>query len=203
MINTGESVLIEDNVLTACTKRQKICGYACCKFTAGNWIMLLPGEYQQAVQQGLKSAHLSFDSGHTEAICHKPCQKGDFKPLDCSWYPLFPANQTATQFLVADHRKCPIPNHDLIAKMLSVHQLALTWEQQQPGSLAKIARLSRGFIGYMPFPYKIDNGKVLDMSEQEMQDLALTHQLPADYVCSEWTISQQGYTASTTPDDLD
>jgi Fe-S-cluster containining protein len=202
MINTGQSVLTEEGGLPACTKRQKLCGYACCKFTAGNWILLLPGEYQQAIQQSLQSAHLSFDSSYTEAVCHKPCQKGEFKPLDCSWYPLFPANQTATKFLVADHRKCPIPNHELIAKMLSVQTSALAWELKHAGSLAKIAQLSRGFVGYLPFPYKIENGLVQDMSEQEIQDLALAQQLPADYVCREWTIEQQGYTASTTPDDM-
>lgn len=203
MINTGESVLTEDGGLLACTKRQKLCGYACCKFTAGNWIMLLPDEYQQAIQQGLTAAHLSFNSDHTEAVCHKPCQKGELKPMDCSWYPLFPVNETATKFLVADHRKCPIPNHELIEKMLSVHSSALAWEQQHLGSLAKIVLLSRGFVGYLPFPYKIDNGQVFKMSEQEMQDLHFVQQLPDDYVCNEWTINQQGYTASTTPDDPD
>jgi hypothetical protein len=201
MINTGETVLQEDGVLSSCTKRQNICGYACCKFTAGNWILLLEGEYQQAMQQGLTAAHLSFDASHTQATCHKPCQKGELKPMDCSWYPLFPANQTATKFLVADHRKCPIPNHELLDKMLSVHKTALAWEQQHAGSLEKIAQLSRGFVGYHPFPYKIDNGQVIKMTAEEMQDLALTHALPADYSCSEWTISQLGYTALTTPDD--
>lgn len=202
MINTGETVLKENGVLLSCTQRQSLCGYACCKFTAGNWIMLLEGEYQQAMKQGLTSNHLSFDATHTQAICHRPCQIGELKPIDCSWYPLFPANETATKFLVADHRKCPIPNHELIDKMWSVHESALAWEQQHAGNLKHISQLSRGFVGYMPFPYKIENGQVLDMSVQEMQDIALTEQLPADYICSEWTISQIGYTASTTPDDL-
>jgi len=76
MINTGKTVLKEDGVMPSCTKRQSLCGYACCKFTAGNWIMLLPGEHQQAMQQGLTAAHLSFDASHTQATCQKPCQKG-------------------------------------------------------------------------------------------------------------------------------
>lgn len=201
-MTTGETVLKEDGVLPACTKRQNLCGYACCKFTAGNWIMLLPDEYQQAVQQALKTTHLSLDPEHTQAVCHKPCQAGDLKPMDCSWYPLFPANQTATKFLVADHRKCPIPNHELITKMLAVHKSALAWEQQHPGSLEQIARLSRGFVGYLPFPYKIENSQILSMTVEDMQNMTLTQQLPADYVCSEWTISSLGYTATATPDDL-
>lgn len=202
MINTGETVLKEDGVMPSCSKRQSLCGYACCKFTAGNWIMLLSGEYEQAVQQHLKSAHLSFDAKHTHAICHKPCQKGDFKPIDCAWYPLFPANLSATQFLVADHRKCPIPNHELIDKMLSVHTQALVWEQKQAGSLEQMVTLSRDFVGYLPFPYKIEAGQVLNMTVQEMQDIALTSELPIDYICSEWTINQVGYTAFNTPDDI-
>ena len=202
MINTGETVLKDNGALLACTQRQSLCGYACCKFTAGNWIMLLPDEYQQAEQHRLKSTHLSVDSNNTQATCHKPCQKGDFKPLDCSWYPLFPANPTATKFLVADHRKCPIPNHELLDKMLSVQKTALAWEQQHAGSLEQIVRLSRGFVGYLPFPYKIEAGQVMKMRPEEMQEIALTNQLPNDYLCSEWSISQNGYTDLTTPDDL-
>jgi hypothetical protein len=202
MINTGETVLKDDGVLPPCTQRQSLCGYACCKFTAGNWIMLLSGEHEQAVQQGLKSAHLSFDANHSHAVCHKPCQQGDLKPIDCSWYPLFPANLSATQFLVADHRKCPIPNHELISKMHSVHTQALAWEQQHTGSLEQMIKLSREFVGYLPFPYKIEAGQVLNMSREEMQTIALTKELPTDYVCDEWTINQFGYTALTTPDDL-
>ena len=202
MTNTGQTVLTDNGVLLACTQRQSICGYACCKFSAGNWIMLLPDEYQQAKQQGLKAEHLSINAEHTQAICHKPCQKGDLKPIDCSWYPLFPANVSATKFLVADHRKCPIPNHELIEKMLSVHKTALAWEQQHAGSLEQIVSLSRGFVGYLPFPYKIEAGQVLSMSQEDIQDIAVTCQLPTDYICNEWTISQLGYTAFTTPDDL-
>lgn len=200
MINTGETVLKEDGVLPSCTKRQHLCGYACCKFSAGNWIMLLPGEYELAIQQGLKHNHLGFkDNSHT--VCHSPCQIGDLKPIDCSWYPLFPANLDATKFLVADHRKCPIPNRELVDKMLSIHASALAWEQQYPGSLNQMVALSRDFVGYMPFPYKIENGSVADMDEQELQEIALPNQLPKDYICKEWTVIKSGYSTISTPDD--
>lgn len=200
MINTGQTVLKEDGVLPSCTKRQNLCGFACCKFSAGNWIMLLPGEYQLAEQQNLQRNHLSFEN-NTHAVCHSPCQKGDLKPIDCSWYPLFPANRSATKFLVADHRKCPIPNHELIDKMLTVHASALEWEQQHPGSLEQMVVLSRDFVGYMPFPYKIKNNSVADMTEQELQDIALPNELPKDYACKEWTVIAWGYNATHTPDD--
>lgn len=200
MNNTGSTVLSDNGVLVSCTKRQSLCGYACCKFSAGNWIMLLPGEYELAVQQGLKRDHLSFENDR-HAVCYSPCKTGDLKPIDCSWYPLFPANQDATKFLVADHRKCPIPNHELIDKMLAVHAAALAWEQQHPGSLEQMVTLSRDFVGYMPFPYKIENSLVADMTAQELQDIALPNGLPTDYVCKEWTEIKLGYSATTTPDD--
>ncbi|TAK60294.1 hypothetical protein [Methylobacter sp.] len=200
MVNTGETVLKEDGVLPSCTKRQSLCGYACCKFSVGNWIMLLPGEYELAIQQSLKRDHLSFEN-NTHVVCSSPCKKGDLKPIDCSWYPLFPANQNATKFLVADHRKCPIPNKELIDKMLAVHASALAWEQQHPGSLEQMVTLSRDFVGYMPFPYKIENSSVADMTAQELQDIALPNELPANYVCKEWTVIKPGYSAALTPDD--
>lgn len=200
-MDTGITVLQDYGVLKACSDRQKLCGYACCKFTAGNWIMLLPNEYQHALQQGLKHQHLNINAEKNAATCHRPCGNGDLKPIDCSWYPLFPANETATQFLVADHRKCPIPNHQLIDKMWSVHHAALDWEQKNAGSLAYMVSLSRDFVGYQPYPYKIEAGQVMNMTDAELQALELAKPLPENYVCHDWTSTVQGYSASTTPDD--
>jgi hypothetical protein len=199
MVNTGETVLNEKGVLPACTEMKGLCGYACCKFS-NNWIMLLPGEYELAVQKNLKQEHLDFKS-NSQVVCTTPCQTGDLKPIDCAWYPLFPANNDATQFLVADHRKCPIPNQDLIDKMLEIHASASAWEQRHPGSLAQMAALSRGFVGYMPFPYKIENNAVVNMDSQELQAIALPTELPKDYVCEEWTVPALGYGATYTPND--
>ncbi|MCF7971181.1 MAG: hypothetical protein K9L22_08475 [Methylococcaceae bacterium] len=200
MANTGETILNNTGTFPACAKRQSICGYACCKFGSGNWIMLLPGEYEQAQQQNLKRDHLTFDNP-SHAICHSPCHKGDLKPIDCSWYPLFPANIEATQFLVADHRKCPIPNTELFDKMREVHAAALLWEQNNPGSLEQIITLSKDFVGYMPFPYKIENNDILLMNDEELKELMINNSLPANYVCQEWLIDAQGYSATGTPDD--
>jgi hypothetical protein len=200
MINTGKTVLKEDGIMLSCTERQGLCGYACCKFSVGNWIMLLPGEYKSAVRQNLKRDHLIIEN-EVRAVCTSPCKKGDLKPLDCSWYPLFPANRNATKFLVADHRKCPIPNKELIDKMLSIHASALAWEQQYPGSLEQIVALARGFVGYMPFPYKIENNAIANMTAEELRDIALPNEFPTDYVCTEWTVIKPGYSAILTPDD--
>lgn len=200
MVNTGQTVLQDEGVLSSCTKRQYLCGFSCCKFSIGNWIMLLPNEYELATSHPLKRGHLHFKN-RNHATCLAPCQKGDLKPIDCSWYPLFPVNQDATKFLVADHRKCPIPNNELIEHMLSVHTFALAWEKLYPGSLEKMAILSQDFVGYMPFPYKIENGLVVDMSRQEIQQTALSTDLPINYTCKDWTVITKGYNATTTPDD--
>jgi hypothetical protein len=186
--------------MTACSKRQGLCGYACCQFGSGNWIMLLPGEYALAVRQGLKIDHLDVENNQ-HAICRSPCQTGDLKPIDCAWYPLFPANLEATKFLVADHRKCPIPNRELIEKMMATHASALAWERQYPGSLEKIVALSRDFVGYMPFPYKLENGAVMNMTAEDIQEIALPNEFPSNYSCKEWTRVETGYTAIATPED--
>lgn len=200
MYNTGNTVLNDNGVFSACIERQALCGYACCKFSGGNWIMLLPGEYELAGKAKLKTDHLVFQGG-LQAVCAKPCKSGDFKPMDCSWYPLFPANETATKFLVADHRKCPIPNKHLINKMRMVHAAALTWESRFPGALKRIVALSRDFVGYKPFPYKMENQSVLEMSPDELLEITLSTEFPADYVCMDWTRIQVGYTATSTPED--
>ncbi|MDD2760206.1 MAG: hypothetical protein PHH11_07915 [Methylomonas sp.] len=200
MINTGCTVLKEDGVLTACTNRQGLCGYACCQFGEGNWIMLLPGEYELALQQGLKMDHLDCENKQ-HAVCRSPCQTGDLKPIDCAWYPLFPANRDATKFLVADHRKCPIPNRELIEKMMATHVSALAWERRYPGSLGQMVASSRHFVGYMPFPYKIENGTVTNMTAEEMQAISLPKEFPRNYICKEWMHVESGYTAIATPED--
>ncbi|WP_139306188.1 hypothetical protein [Methylomonas sp. LWB] len=202
MYNTGNTVLNDDGVFSACMERQVLCGYACCKFRGGNWIMLLPGEYELADEVDLKTDHLAFQD-NLHAICSKPCKNGDLKPMDCSWYPLFPANETATKFLVADHRKCPIPNKHLIDKMRAVHTAALTWEKRFPGALKRIVALSRDFVGYKPFPYKLDNQSVLEMLPEELLEITLPTEFSVDYVCMEWTSNQAGYTATSTPEDED
>ena len=122
MTDSAKTVLNDEGVFSACMTRQSVCNYSCCKFREDEWIMLLPGEYELAQQQNMKFGHLNIvNKGHAiYADCLKPCQSGDFKPVDCSWYPLFPANASATLFLATDNRKCPIPIDELVEKMLDV-----------------------------------------------------------------------------------
>ncbi|MFN6472618.1 MAG: hypothetical protein RMY36_023495 [Nostoc sp. SerVER01] len=76
---------------------KKTCGFKCCQFQQGNYIVLYPGELEEAKIQGKSTQHLKFISndkyGGTRGICKASdtsnCDKG-YKPLDCSSYPLFP-----------------------------------------------------------------------------------------------------------------
>lgn len=201
MIKTGQTVLKTVGIIKACTDRQKICNYACCKFNVGNWIMMLPGELEAAHEQKLSVASLDISEDGVAAVCQKPCVQGDLKPLDCSWYPLFPANETATKFLVADHRKCPIPNHELVKTMFEVSASALAWDARHPGSLKQMVEASRNFVGYLPFPYKIEGDQAILMDADELSELMPPHQLPEDYQCKEWPVKLPGYTATNTPDE--
>jgi hypothetical protein len=72
------------------------CGFICCDFAAGNFIVLHPGEVEQARQRGESLAHLEISEGHLgghKAICRArdtgTCDNG-YKPLDCACYPFFP-----------------------------------------------------------------------------------------------------------------
>ncbi len=192
-----------DGTLTACVKRQNLCGYACCQFgKLGNWIFALPGEVETARQLNLTTDHLSitkFEEGHA-LHCNRPCTEGEFKPLDCSWYPLYPAAEDATLFIVADHRKCPIPNKELIEHARLVGQKARAWDQAHPGSLKAMVASAREFKAYAAFPYRIGvDGEVSRLTREECAAFAPTSMLDDDFQ-SEWSVTVAGYTRHETPD---
>lgn len=72
------------------------CGYRCCDFSAGNYIVLYPGELAAARESDQSVEHLSISpdgcGGH-RAVCRAVdtsiCD-GGYKPLDCASYPFFP-----------------------------------------------------------------------------------------------------------------
>lgn len=95
----------------------KGCGFRCCEFNQGNYIVLYPGEIEQAQADGHSLAHLDiFDTdyhGGARATCHAAntatCDNG-YKPLDCATYPFFPtvgAKGKTLQGLLKGS-KCPI-----------------------------------------------------------------------------------------------
>ncbi len=73
------------------------CGFKCCQFQQGNYIVLYPGELEEAKAQNKSVRHLKIlvkdRHGGSKAICTasntSSCDNG-YKPLDCAFYPLFP-----------------------------------------------------------------------------------------------------------------
>jgi hypothetical protein len=96
------------------------CGWRCCEFQQGNYIVLYPGELEEAQAAGQSTAHLAITDadyhGGKKAICKArdtaSCD-GGFKPLDCVSYPFFPAPPgTGPVDLLIKGRKCPLlPQH--------------------------------------------------------------------------------------------
>jgi hypothetical protein len=96
------------------------CGWRCCQFQQGNYIVLYPGELAAARAAGQSTAHLEITEadyhGGQKAVCKArdtaSCD-GGFKPLDCASYPFFPAppGQGPVDLLIKG-RKCPLlPQH--------------------------------------------------------------------------------------------
>jgi len=72
------------------------CGFTCCEFNQGNYIVLYPGELEATDAASLEHLEIIDDDyyGGARAICHAKdtgtCDCG-YKPLDCATYPFFPA----------------------------------------------------------------------------------------------------------------
>jgi hypothetical protein len=92
------------------------CEYKCCEFQQGNYIVLYPGELEDAKKLGETYTHLEIIDnnyhGGKRAICTakdtSSCDNG-YKPLDCASYPLFPKNigeNNMTSFIKG--KKCPL-----------------------------------------------------------------------------------------------
>lgn len=103
-----------DGQITTCATAG--CGWRCCQFQQGNYIVLYPGEIDAARASGQSTAHLEitdadYHSGQ-KAICkaHDTAScDGGFKPLDCVSYPFFPAppGDGGVELLIKG-RKCPL-----------------------------------------------------------------------------------------------
>jgi hypothetical protein len=96
------------------------CGWRCCEFQQGNYIVLYPGELEAARAAGESTAHLEITEadyhGGKKAVCKARdtahCD-GGLKPLDCVSYPFFPAPPgRGVVDLLIKGRKCPLlPQH--------------------------------------------------------------------------------------------
>ena len=75
---------------------QQECGYTCCDFAANNYIVLYPGEREEAIAAGHTLNHLAIETlphGGHRAFCRardRSTCDGGYKPTDCASYPLFP-----------------------------------------------------------------------------------------------------------------
>jgi hypothetical protein len=92
------------------------CGWRCCEFQQGNYIVLHPGELDTARAAGQSIAHLEITDadyhGGQKAVCKAAvtatCDSG-FKPLDCVSYPFFPAPPAGKGVdLLIKGKKCPL-----------------------------------------------------------------------------------------------
>lgn len=92
------------------------CQHRCCDFATGNFIVLYPGEVEQARRNGEKLDHLILTADGREghrAICRAcdkaTCDEG-YKPLDCASYPLFPTMAESSSLVQTGLKgaKCPL-----------------------------------------------------------------------------------------------
>jgi hypothetical protein len=103
-----------DGHIGLCPKNS--CGFRCCEFQQGNYIVLYPGEVEAARERNESLNHLDLiarDNGGYRAICHAThtavCDDG-YKPLDCRSYPFFPTLDEGSQKvgLMLKGQKCPL-----------------------------------------------------------------------------------------------
>lgn len=92
------------------------CGFKCCTFQQGNFIVLHPGELDAAKASGAGTDHLelleNYHGGH-KVVCRAAdtaiCD-GGYKPLDCASYPFFPTVNETTGAVEGTLKgaKCPL-----------------------------------------------------------------------------------------------
>ncbi|QDT68834.1 hypothetical protein MalM25_17590 [Planctomycetes bacterium MalM25] len=131
------------------------CGYTCCEFAQGNYIVLPPGEVEEAKDRGERLDHLELSPlpfGGWRAICHaqktSTCD-GGYKPLDCRSYPYFPIVDSR-QMLTAGLKgaKCPLKGPAIASHR---HWVERAWQSllQSSPELLEWLRSVR-LVGYEP-----------------------------------------------------
>lgn len=107
------------------------CGWKCCQFQQGNYIVTYPGELEKAAAEGIKIDHLKIIDadykGGAKVVCvaqnTADCD-GGLKPFDCKAYPFFPADDAGELFIKGE--KCPLQIAHLGAHAQSVRD---TWHE--------------------------------------------------------------------------
>jgi hypothetical protein len=126
----------------------------CCEFQQGNYIVLYPGELEDAHAAGQSTAHLKMIDddyhGGKKAVCQAKCTAtcdGGFKPLDCVSYPFFPAPPGADEVdLLIKGKKCPLQAEHLRAHAELVREI---WNEAGARNPAITAWLNKvELVGY-------------------------------------------------------
>jgi len=173
---TGSTLFEDfDGTFTACHDRVKICGYACCDHSKlGNMIFAGPGEIEDAKRKNLSFEHLRIsEQGNGHCVqCTRPCVEGEFKSIDCSIYPLYPASSDGVLWTVSDRRKCPIPIHELTSHALRCRRVVLQQEKEYPGMLSAMVEAGKELTGHYLFPYFVLSHDVIRISHEQYKELA-------------------------------
>lgn len=134
-LQVGPQHPTDASLLTGCATSG--CGWKCCQFMQGNYIVMYPGELEAAREAGESTAHLNLLAtdkfGGLRATCNAAdtanCD-GGYKPIDCSTYPLFPqldietSDDPDTLRTWLKGSKCPLGPADVQAHLL---QMSRAW----------------------------------------------------------------------------
>jgi hypothetical protein len=138
--------------LTSCANSG--CGWRCCQFQQGNYIVLYPGEIEEAWRGGQSTAHLTITDddyhGGKKAMCKArdtaTCD-GGFKPLDCVSYPFFPAPPGSGPIdLMIKGEKCPLMLRHLQRHTAFVRELWNALAARRPEILGWLNKVK--LVGY-------------------------------------------------------
>lgn len=140
------------------------CQYKCCNFDLGNYILLFPGELDDAKKKNKSLSHLTIletDSFNgNKAICtatqRKNCDYG-YKPLDCLFYPYFPKEIGESTITMLKGIKCPLETRQIVDHLSFVcrETKKLIKKNERVNEWLKIVKL----VGYETLTfYKEQNG---------------------------------------------
>ena len=140
--------------ISLCPKNN--CGFRCCTFQQGNFIVLYPGELEAAEARGESVAHLNVfmeENGGHRATCvaadTATCDSG-YKPLDCQSYPYFPhlGPEGSQLDVLLKGDKCPLDRDEIRPHEKWVGE---TWQELASGDAAVADWLREvRLVGYSP-----------------------------------------------------
>jgi len=150
IILNSETVESEPGTIALCPHMG--CGFTCCNFQQGNYIVLYPDELEAAIRSGASIKHLKLLENYhggfkivCSAINTATCDSG-FKPLDCRSYPYFPTVVDGKIVANLKGKKCPLPTSKTNEHTRYVQE---EWEKiacQKPSVLTWLGKVE--LVGY-------------------------------------------------------